>query len=80
VPPPEGDILVVSRGGEDVVVRVDRQTPQLSAVAEHHLIESSLQGALENVVSRGPHVNISVVPSRTLRVYAADPAYRLRQL
>lgn len=80
VTPPKSDVLVVSRGSEDLVVGMNRQTPQLSAVAEHNLVEPSLQGTLENVVARGPHVNVTVVPSRTLRIYTADTAHRFRQL
>lgn len=80
MPPPESNILVVSRGGKDFVVRMNRQTPQLSTMAEYDLIEPSLQRTFEDVVSRGPHINVSVIPSGTLRIYTANSTYRFWQL
>lgn len=77
---PESDIFVMSSGGKDFVVRMNRQTPQLSAMTEYDLVESSLQRTFENVVPRGSYINVSVIPSGTLRIYTANSTYRFWQL
>lgn len=45
-----------------------------------YLVEPPLQTALQDVVSRGPHVDVAIVPAWPLRVDAADPSRTLRQL
>lgn len=42
MPSPESDIFVVSRSSKDLVIRMNRQTPQLSTMAEYDLVEPSL--------------------------------------
>lgn len=71
MPPPKRDIFVVTRSGEYLVVRMNSQTPELSAVTEDDLIESSLQRTLENIVSRRADVNIAIVAAWTLRIDAS---------
>lgn len=80
MPPPKGDVLVVTGGGEYLVVRMDREAPELPAMAEDDLVEAPLQRALEDVVPSRAHVDVAVVAARPLRVDAAHAARRFREL
>lgn len=68
VPSPESDILVVAGSGEDLVVRMHGESPELPAMTENNLVESPLQRALEDVVSRRAHVDVTVVSTWSLRI------------
>jgi hypothetical protein len=50
------------------------KTPQLSAVTENDLVESSLQRSFKNVVSGCSNVDVAVVAAWTLRVDCSNTA------
>lgn len=54
-------------------------TPYVT-VCMTYLVEPPLQTALQDVVSRGAHVDVAVVPAWPLRVDATHPSRTLRQL
>lgn len=70
-------------GGVQLVVRMCGQAPELSPVAEDHLSEAALQGTLQDVVSRGAHIDVAVIATRTLRVdgpHAASGFWELKRI
>jgi hypothetical protein len=64
----------VARSRKQFIFGMSCQTPQLSAMPENHLVESSLQRSFEDVVSGGADVNVSVVATWSLRVDGSDSA------
>ena len=77
---PESDVFIMSCSCEDLIIRMDSQTPQLSAMAKYDLIKSSLQGTLKNIVSRSSHINIPVISSRSLWIYTTDAAHHFARI
>jgi len=77
---PQGHVLVVPGGGVQLVIRMGGQAPQLPPVAKHHLGEAALQRALQDVVPRGAHVDVPVVPPGALRIDGSHAASGLGEL
>lgn len=70
----------MTSGGEKFVLRMSGEAPQLSSMTENDLIEPSLQRSFEDIVPRGAHVNVPVVPAGTLRINRSDSSSVLGKL
>lgn len=77
VAPPQRYVLIVTTGRKHFVIRMGCQGPQLFAMAEDNLIETALQRAFQDVVSRRSHVDVSIVSAGSLRVDGSYATGRL---
>lgn len=77
---PHRNVFVMTSGGEKFILRMSGKAPQLTSMTENDLIKSPLQRSFKDVVPRGADVNVSVVPTGSLRINRSNASSVFGQL